>query len=260
MHELLKTCEQAARAAAEVLLGMQGHVRVRQKGPRDLVTEADLASQRAIHKIISGRFPSHAFLGEEDPTDPAQTLAAAEYCWVVDPLDGTTNYVHGLPQFAVSIAVARAGQPEHGVILVPASGECFTATRGAGAFLNDAPIRTSDVGQLSEALVSASFAAQVDEQSKEIRQFLAVLPRCQAIRRFGSAAMNLAYLAAGRFDAYWAANTKPWDVAAGVLLVHEAGGVVSDLGGGPFQLARGQFAAAASAQLHGELLRCFAAG
>src|SRR5262249_39408329 len=151
----------------------------------------------------------------------------AEYCWVVDPLDGTTNYVHQLPHYAVSIALVERGRPIVGVILDPVHNECFAAQRGRGATLNGHAIRTSRAQELSQALVAASFAAQVVPGSRELDQFVAAVLECQAVRRTGSAALNMAYVACGRMDAFWALSTKAWDVAAGAVIVEEAGGVVS---------------------------------
>jgi myo-inositol-1(or 4)-monophosphatase len=163
-----------------------------------------------------------------------------------------TNYVHQVPHYAVSLALARRGRPIVGVVLDPISQETFSAARGQGAFLNGNPIRTSDVDNLSQALVAASFSARVDADSPEIDQFTAALLACQAVRRTGSAALNLAYVAAGRFDAFWAQSTKSWDVAAGVLLVEEAGGVVTLLDGGLFDLKAPHPVASANATLHGQ--------
>ena len=247
MEDYLTACEQAARAGGEVLLSWIGQFAVREKGPSDLVTEADLASQEAIRGILLVHYPKHAFVGEE--LDRSADLTA-EYCWVVDPLDGTTNYVHQLPHYAVSVALLHHGQPIVGAIFDPVHDECFTCARGQGAFLNRRPIRTSTVADLSGALVTASFAARVERGSAEIDQFVAAALACQAMRRTGSAALNLCYLAAGRVDAFWALSTKAWDVAAGVLLVEEAGGVVTGLDGGPFDLRTPHPLAAATPTLH----------
>lgn len=224
-----------------------GRFGVREKGPSDLVTQADWASQEAIRDVLMSAFPQHGFVSEEAEGELDLTT---EFCWVVDPLDGTTNYVHQLPHYAVSIALVQRGQPIVAVVFDPVHEECFTGVRGQGACLNGKAIHTSAVRDLSQALVAASFAAKVEAQSKEIDQFVAALLHCQAVRRTGSAALNLCYVAAGRLDAFWALSTKAWDVAAGVLLVEEAGGVVSRLDGGPLDLKMPHPVATATPELH----------
>ncbi|MBI3839596.1 MAG: inositol monophosphatase [Planctomycetia bacterium] len=231
--DYLTLCQQAARAGGQALLDWMGRFGVREKGPSDLVTEADWASQEAIRAVLLTAFPQHGFISEEGD---ANFNSAAEYCWVVDPLDGTTNYVRQLPHYSVSVALLQRGRPIVGVVLDPVHDECFTAVESQGARLNGRLIHTSQVQDLSQALVAASFSAKVEAGSTEIDQFIAALLSCQAVRRTGSAALNLCYVAAGRLDAFWAMSTKAWDVAAGVLLVLEAGGVVSRLDGGPFAL------------------------
>ncbi len=253
MHEYITVCEQAARKGGEVLLDWQGRINPREKAPKDLVSEADFASQRAIHEIIHAAFPDHDFLGEEgDPSEKAQRKS--EFCWIVDPLDGTVNYVHRLPAFSVSVALEHRGELQVGVVYDPIADECFSAVRGEGALLNGEKISVSDCVSLREALAAASFSAGVTRESEEISRFLDVLVKCQALRRMGSAALNLAYLASGRLDAYWATSVKVWDVAAGLLLVREAGGLMSGVDGEPFDLSRPQFAAAATPALHAELV------
>jgi myo-inositol-1(or 4)-monophosphatase len=254
MADFITVCEKAARAGGQVLLDWRGRFEVRQKGPADLVTEADLASQRKIREILLGEFPDHRFLGEEGESgnDPGQS--GSPYRWIVDPLDGTTNYVHQVPIYSVSVALEQAGEVIAGTVLNPVDGQCFTATAGGGAFLNGQRLRVSDVKDLGDALVAVSFGAKPARDSEEVDRFLRILPYCQAIRRFGSAALNLCYLAAGRIDVYWGTKTKAWDIAAGVLLIREAGGVVTGIDGEPFDLAVPRFAAAASPPLHRELV------
>ncbi len=248
--DYLKLCEQAARAGAGELLDWVGRFTVREKGPFDLVTEADLASQEAIRKVILAACPGHDLIGEEG--EDTQAHLGAEYCWVVDPLDGTTNYVHQVPHYCVSVALLERGRPLVGVIYDPVSDECFSAERAQGATLNGQPIRTSGVTELDQALIAASFASRVPFPSAEIDQFVALVQKCQAVRRTGSAALNLCYVAMGRFDAFWALSTKAWDVAAGVLLVEEAGGVVTGLDGEPLQLTEPHPVTSASPELHEE--------
>lgn len=251
MPDYLKLCEQAARAGGQALASWVGRFEVHKKGPADLVTEADWASQEAIRKIVLAACPDHHFVAEENDTEPRFD---AEFCWVVDPLDGTTNYVHQVPHYAVSVALAHQGKVIAGVVFDPRSDECFAAERGRGATLNGEPIRTSGTTQLSEALVAASFASSVGFPSEEVDQFVATLMRCQAVRRTGSAALNLCYVACGRFDAFWALSTKAWDVAAGNLLVEEAGGTVTQLDGQPPRLEQPHPVATATASLHEEFL------
>ncbi|MEX2185598.1 MAG: inositol monophosphatase family protein [Pirellulales bacterium] len=259
MYDAITTCEEAARAGGEVLLSWRKRFSVREKGPADLVTDADLASQEAIRRLVAGRFPDHAFLGEEGESGLKIALAdaqgtPAEWTWVVDPLDGTTNYVHGLAQYAVSVALLRHGKPEAGCVYDPVADECYTAQRGCGARLNGEPITGSRQTDLAQSLVAVSFPARIDANSRELQDFLAVLPHCQAFRRMGSAALNLCYVAAGSLDAYWATSTKIWDIAAGALIVEEAGGAITSLAGGPVDLAAAKFVAAASEPLNRQIV------
>jgi len=250
MPDYISICEQAARAGGQVLRDWAGRFSVRQKGPADLVTEADFASQETIREILLCQFPEHGFIGEEG----SATQTDAEFRWIVDPLDGTTNYVHGLPQYAVSIALAQGENLLAATIYDPSADECFTAMAGGGAWLNGRRIGASSVADPSEALVAVSLPAKVRREGPEIALFTDVLLGTQAVRRMGSAALNLAYVAAGRLDASYATDTKAWDVAAGFLLVREAGGVVTALDGAPVELFRPRFLASANAGLHEKLL------
>ena len=256
MSDYLEVCEQAAKDGGEVLLEWLGKIHVREKGPKDLVTEADLAAQTVIRDRLLGTFPTHDFLGEEDWADDSTSHATPEpgrNRWIVDPLDGTTNFVHGLHGFSVSVALECAGELVAGTVYDPISKECYTASRGGGAYLNGNRLAVSPCTEIAEALVASSFSAQVDRDSDEITRFVDVLVACQALRRLGSAALNLSYLAAGRLDGYWASSVKTWDVAAGVLLVLEAGGIVTGLDGNPLDLAQPHFAAASTPILHQQL-------
>jgi myo-inositol-1(or 4)-monophosphatase len=261
ISELLTVCEQAARAGGAVLLDWAERFSVREKGPADLVTDADLASQEAVRRVVLGAFPDHDFLSEEDvPGDKVAAAASSSLQptahslrWICDPLDGTTNYVHRVPEFAVSLAVERGGELLAGCVFNPVTGECFTGSCGGGAFLNDRPIHASGVERLDQALVAVSFPPKVLPDSRVLREFGQVTTRAQAIRRTGSAALNLCYVAAGRFDAYFARETKTWDVAAGWLLIREAGGLVTDINGGPCHLDNPRFIAAGSEALRQEI-------
>ncbi len=249
-RDFITVCEQSARAAAAVLLEWKGRFRAREKGPSDLVTEADEAAQEAVRRIVLGAFPEHDFLGEEDT---AAYDRRSPYRWIVDPLDGTTNYVHGVPSYAVSVALEHEGRLLVGTVYDPSMDECFSAVRGEGAQMNNQPIRVSEITDLSLALISVSFPARVELGTRPMQDFEKIIVRAQAVRRSGSAALNLCYVACGRFDAYFARETKAWDVAAGALLVGEAGGTITGIDGGEFSLDQPRFIAAGSARLHAEI-------
>lgn len=246
MPTYLEVCEHAARTGGAILLDWQSRFTVREKGRSDLVTEADLASQEAVQRILLAAFPRHGFLAEENVAIPSQEHGLR---WIVDPLDGTTNYVHHLPDYAVSVALEQHGRILVGCVFNPATGECFTSARGDGAYLNGRRIRVSEVDDIAQALVGASFPASVTRKSIEIDQFAEMLVTCQSLRRLGSAAMNLCFVAAGRMDGYWATAIKPWDIAAGILFVVEAGGVVSDVSRQPLDLDRPRLLAASCERL-----------
>lgn len=250
MSQMLEVCEQAARAGGAVLLDWQGRFAVREKGPSDLVTEADLASQQEVKRILLGKYPDHAFVGEEGF---GSTPEGYEYRWIVDPLDGTVNYVHGLPNYCVSVALERRGEIVAGTIYVPVTGDCYTAELGKGAWLNGKPMASSGCSELSQALVAASFPPKVKRGDAELEDFIEVLQECQAIRRFGSAALNLCYVASGKLDGFWSTNIHIWDVAAGILLVREAGGIVANLSGGAVDLEDPKFISASSPELFRQL-------
>lgn len=242
----LKVGETAARLAGEVLLDWRGRFAVRNKAPKDFVTEADIAAQEAVQQHILAAFPDHDFLGEESASAQERT---SKYQWIVDPLDGTTNYVHGFPHYCVSISLAFDDVPIVGVIFAPETNEMFSASKGKGATLNGEKITTSDVRELDEALLVASFPAQVARDSIEVVRFLDMLDRCQSIRRLGAAALNLAFVAAGRLDGYWG-SACVWDVAAGILIASEAGATVTSINGGDFSLSDPSFIIAGTADLH----------
>jgi myo-inositol-1(or 4)-monophosphatase len=254
----LETCETAARAGGRELTLLLGRFDTREKTPADLVTDADLASQDAIRHVIAARFPDHAFVGEEQS---AATIGveSEQLTWIVDPLDGTTNYVHGYPQYSVSVALAQGSQLLAGVVYDPVSDHCFSAARGWGAWCNGARMNTSTTTSVGNALVAVSLPARVRRDSDDLLDFVEAAQLCQAIRRSGSAALNFAYVAKGALDAFWATHIQSWDVAAGVLLVREAGGVVTARDGGDFDLWNPNFLAAASAELHAGILAALGA-
>lgn len=251
IERLLATCDEAVRAGGQQLLAWRGRFSAREKAARDLVTDADLASQEAIRKVILGAFPDHGFLGEESPD--LQELSRP-VCWIVDPLDGTTNYVHDFPFYAVSVAVALEGQLTAGAIYDPLREELFLAAAGRGATLNGKAFRPSSAVELEEALLAVSFPAKMSLEMPDVKAFLQAAPQCRGVRRTGSAALNLAYVACGRLDAHWAFEINPWDSAAGVLLVQEAGGVATSSLGEDYNLSSGDYLTAATPELHHRLL------
>lgn len=248
---LLTVCEAAAKVGAAELVAWRSKFTSREKSARDLVTDADVASQHAIEKVIRNAFPEHGFLGEESPD---RSQLDKPYCWIADPLDGTANYVHGFPFYAVSVAVAHKGQLAAGVVLDALNGECFTAARGLGAKLNGQSIRVSQCTQLEQALVAVSFPPNPRPDAPDIQAFMRVSPICQAVRRTGSAALNLAYVACGRLDTHWAHYIHPWDSAAGVLLIEEAGGIVASSSGEPYRVESGNYCVASTRALFDEVL------
>ncbi len=226
----------AARDAGRELAERFGRaLEISNKGDIDLVTEADLAAERLIVERIRNYYPRHAILAEESGAS-AHDLNASEYRWIIDPLDGTTNYAHGYPCFCVSIALARGDELLIGVVYDPTRDELFAAERGAGATLNDRPIRVSEIDDLNRAMLCTGFPYDVRERGDFARHFANFIMRAQAVRRDGSAALDLAYVACGRFDGFWEEGLRPWDVAAGVLLVEEAGGRVSRYDGTRFDI------------------------
>lgn len=262
----LAICEAAARAGGRVLLDWVGRFGVSNKGPRDLVTEADLASQREIRRIVMEAFPDHGFIGEESlPEDagngpPAGQPSATRpaYRWMVDPLDGTSNYVHGFPAWCVSVALTIGDEILVGAIHDPQRDECFTAQLGVGAWLNGKPVAVSRCLLLSDALVALSFPPHTTADSVAVADFLAVVPHVHSARRTGSTAINLAWLACGRLDAFWVRRIACWDVAAGLLIFREAGGSISGFGdgaaaGAAIPLDQPAFIAASTPELLAEL-------
>ena len=257
LDKIAHVCEQAARTGGSVLLRWAGRVTVREKGPADLVTEADLAAQEAVRQTIHEAYPKHRFVGEETPHDEDLLSTLQEegcYVWIVDPLDGTTNFAHNLPFYACSVAAVYKGEVRAAAVYNPVADECFTAVLGGGAKLNGSIIHTSCVESISQALVAASFPPRLQRDAPELMDLLRVFESAQAVRRTGSAALNMCYVASGRLDAYWATGTHAWDVAAGALLVQEAGGTITTIDGGPFQLLRPQPVATATEPLQRELI------
>ena len=205
---------------------------IKHKGEIDLVTEVDLGSEKRIIEVIRTHFPDHAILSEEQGAGGG----SADYKWIIDPLDGTTNFAHGLPTCCVSIALTKADQPLIGMIWCPFTDELFSAVRGQGAFLNGRRISVSKIDQVQDSLLVTGFPYNVKAIIETVmKRFTRCLASSQGIRRLGSAALDLGYVAAGRFEAFWEENLQPWDVAAGHLIVTEAGGCVTDFNNQPFQ-------------------------
>lgn len=240
-QEHLETAVRAARKAGSIQINAfdKPHM-IDFKGETDLVTEVDRACEEAIFGLLRSAFPSHDFLLEES----AIPRTDSPFLWVVDPLDGTTNYAHRYPHFCCSIALQHKGKTVLGVVYDPVRGDLFTATAGKGAFLNGGRIRTSDEDQLIRCLIATGFPNRIKTaRDKNLRKFARVLFRVRSVRRSGSAALDFCYLAAGRLDGYWVLKLAPWDAAAGVLIVKEAGGCVTGLDGGPTHLHTEAFVA-----------------
>lgn len=215
-----------ARKAGEIHLERLGkRHEIAYKGDIDLVTEVDKLSEAAILDDLRRQFPDHAVVAEES----GESLTGSEFCWYIDPLDGTTNYSHAFPFFAVSIGLAVRGQVEVGVVYAAAMGELFTCARGQGAWLNGEPVRVSPVADLDDALLATGFPPAVRKDLTNVPEFVAFLQRGQAVRRPGAASLDLAYVACGRIDGFWEYGLSPWDVAAGSLMVTEAGGTVTGI-------------------------------
>ena len=222
-----------AREAGTLLMEyFHQHVKIEYKGEADLVTIADRKSEALILERLRSRWPSHDVVGEEG----ARIETGSDYRWYIDPLDGTTNFAHGFPVFCVSMAIDYKGQRIAGVVYDPTRPELFSAERGRGAYLNGERIHVSKTAKLSESLVATGFPSHKRHKNPNIFFYHQITLKSHGVRRAGSAALDLASVAAGRFDGFWEFNLNPWDTAAGVLLVEEAGGKVSDFHGGEFQL------------------------
>lgn len=227
---------------------------IHKKGRIDLVTRADLEVEAMFRAMISDRLPGHVVLGEETAASPAE-LAPARFRWIIDPVDGTTNFAHGLQFYCVSIALEIDGQIEVGVVYDPSADELFTAERGEGARCNGERLQVSSVGTLVDALFCTGFPYSVrEDRRQQLYLFAAFLDEAQAVRRLGSAALDLCYVAAGRLDGYWEEKIHPWDIAAGALIVQEAGGRASGLAGEPFDPFAGHVMVS-NRHLHEPMLR-----
>lgn len=256
---LRATAVEAVLRAGAVQMARFGHALdvQRKSSSLDLVTEVDLAIEREFRALIAARFPDHAVLGEEFSSDPLATPPPGP-CWVLDPLDGTTNYAHGLPVFCASLGLEIDGEAVVGAVFDPTRHELFVAEQGSGATLNGAPLRVSTASTLDEALLCTGFPYDIRRTRDEVvGLFGEFVGRARAVRRLGSAALDLCYVAAGRVEGFWEARLKPWDTCAGALMVTEAGGTVTRWDGTPYQ-SRAQGLVASNGAVHDEMLRVIA--
>ena len=247
MHPALNIAIKAARRAGQVINRASNDLdllKVATKQPNDFVTEVDKAAEAAIIETLQDAYPGYGILAEESGQTDGKGGADADYQWIIDPLDGTTNFIHGLPQYAVSIALAKAGQVEQAVVFDPNRNELFTASKGAGAFLNERRIRVSRRTKLQDALIGTGFPYRMfDQIDTYLAIFKELAQKTAGQRRPGAAALDLCYVACGRYDGFWELGLSPWDMAAGSLLISEAGGLVSDLRGDANYLDTGNIVA-----------------
>ena len=255
MHPLLNIALKAARRAGDIImrgLDRLDTVTITQKQPNDFVTDVDQRAEQTIINIIRQSYPNHGILAEESGSE-----AGDDYLWIIDPLDGTRNFIHGLPHFCVSIAVKCKDRIEIGLVYDPVRQEVFTAARGEGAKLNDRRIRVAERTELNGAFLSTGLPARTQSNSdKQLTILKSLNEESVDLRRLGAAALDLAYVAAGRFDGYWEFGLYPWDIAAGILLVKEAGGLVTDIKGQENYFDNGSIVAA-NAKLIKKMLRVF---
>ncbi|MBT0585722.1 inositol-1-monophosphatase [Alteromonas oceanisediminis] len=243
MHPMLNIAVRAARVAGNIIArGFENRddLETQAKGANDFVTKIDKEAEQAIISKIKQSYPDHAFHGEESGKQGADET----FTWIIDPLDGTTNFIKGIPHFCVSIALMHKGRLDQAVVFDPIRGELFTASRGAGAQLNGYRIRTSKSKDLNQTILATAFPfKQKDTLATYTEQFSQIFLACGDVRRTGSAALDMAYVASGRFDGYWERGIKPWDIAAGELLVRESGGLVTDFKGNNDPLFSGEIVA-----------------
>ncbi|MHB8352913.1 MAG: inositol monophosphatase family protein [Burkholderiales bacterium] len=252
MHPQLNIAVKAARRAGSIInraaLDIE-RLTITKKGPADFVTEVDRQVEETIIGILRDAYPDHSFLGEE-----GGAVGDSEYQWIIDPIDGTTNFLHGFPMYCTSIALAHKGIVNQAVIYDPVRNDLFTATRGSGAFYNDRRMRVSSEIRMEDALIGSGFPySSMEHQDRYLRMLAEVMRKTAGIRRPGSAALDLAYVAAGRYDGFWEMGLQPWDMAAGTLLIQEAGGLVSDLDGNNQFLQTGHVVAG-NPKIFGQLL------
>ena len=250
--DFLTPMQDLAREAGALLISYFGKVSIEYKGDADLVTQADRSSEKLIVERIRKQWPHHDLIGEEG----SRTETGSDYRWYVDPLDGTTNFAHGYPVFCVSMGLEYKGELLAGVVYDPTRDEMFTAAKGNGAQLNGRAIRVSKTARLRESLVATGFPSHKRHKNPNINFYHQITLRSHGVRRAGSAALDLCYVACGRYDGFWEFNLNSWDTAAGVLLVNEAGGKVTNFTGGPFMIDSRQVLAT-NGVLHPEMLQEF---
>jgi myo-inositol-1(or 4)-monophosphatase len=262
---MLNVAVRAARAAGRIITRASvdiDTIQIARKQRNDFVTQVDRAAEESIIGTLRGAFPDHAILAEESGHTPGkldQAAHEAEHIWIIDPLDGTTNFIHGLPHYCVSIALMQRGVVTQAVVYDPNRDELFTASRGRGAFLNDRRVRVAKRVQLDESLIGTGFPfRKLDSLDRYLQMFRVVSEKAAGLRRPGAAALDLAYVAAGRYDAFFEIGLMPWDVAAGSLLVTEAGGLVGDLQGNSEYLFSEQVLAG-TPKVFGQMVQLFAA-
>jgi myo-inositol-1(or 4)-monophosphatase len=249
---LTTAVDAVVRAGDMMMSQFGGDFRVEKKGAIDLVTEVDVAIERMFRALIAERFPDHAILAEE--LGGSRSIPAGP-CWVFDPIDGTTNFAHGVPIFCASVSLEVAGDPRVAAVYDPTRKELFTAERGSGAFLNGRRIAVSQAATLVDAMLVTGFPYDVHERVEEIvGLFGRFVGQARAVRRLGSAAIDLCYVAAGRMDGFWESDLKPWDIAGGSLIVMEAGGTVTNMAGEPFS-SRGRHVLASNGRIHDAMLQ-----
>lgn len=252
--QYLETAVEIAREAGALLANyFERRVEFELKGEFDLITEADRRSEKLVVEKLRAYFPSHCVVAEEG----GGYEGSSEYCWYVDPLDGTTNFAHSFPMFNVTLGLARAGEMIAGVIYDPVRQEMFTAERGCGAYLNHRRIHVSRTARLADSLASTGFPSRKRHHNINIHFYYQLAMASHGVRRTGSAALDLAYVSCGRLDFFWEFGLKPWDQAAGTLLVTEAGGRISDMNGGPLSITGSDHLLADNRALHEEVVRMF---
>ena len=253
MPSYLESSVEIAREAGALLAKyFERRVAFELKGEHDLVTEADRASEQMVVERLRAHFPSHSIVAEEG----GGHKGSSEFCWYVDPLDGTTNFAHGFPMYNVTLGLEQAGEMIAGVVFDPEHNEIFTAERGSGAYLNNRRIRVSKVSKLESTLVATGFPSRKRHENVNVHFYYQLAMVTHGVRRAGSAALDLAYVASGRLDGFWEFGLNPWDMAAGILLIQEAGGKCSDMKGGPVTL-RGPHLLADNGLVHEQMLSLF---
>jgi myo-inositol-1(or 4)-monophosphatase len=253
----LAAAKQAARLAGRIQMeaGNRRH-RVKMKGVSNLVTEVDVACERAIIACIHAKFPDHSFLAEEG----GESASGSEYLWIIDPLDGTTNYAHGFRRFCVSIGLAVQGVPQVGVVYNAIARELFSAVRGQGAWLNGKPIKVSGAAKVEDALICTGFSYDKGKRlDRDLKLYVKVLPQAQSMRRSGCAALDLCDVACGRFDGFWELNLNAWDIAAGALIIAEAGGKWTGTRGQAVDLYEKEFLRT-NGRIHAEMVKVLGTG